>query len=76
MSAPVESIGPDFHRHEVFCSRLSASSRYGTLIAWAEELGLGDAVSLLQDTLEEEKATDEALTDLAKTAVNQQAEAA
>jgi ferritin-like metal-binding protein YciE len=51
-------------------------SRYGTLIAWAEELGLEDAVALLQETLEEEEATDEALTDLAKSAVNQQAEAA
>src|SRR4029077_17982666 len=51
-------------------------SRYGTLIAWAEELGLEDAVSLLEETLEEEKATDEALTELAKSAINQQAEAA
>ena len=51
-------------------------SRYGTLIAWAEELGLEDAVPLLQDTLEEEKATDETLSDIAKTAINQQAEAA
>jgi ferritin-like metal-binding protein YciE len=51
-------------------------SRYGTLIAWAEELGLADAVSLLQETLEEEEATDEALTEIAKTAINQEAEAA
>ena len=51
-------------------------SRYGTLIAWAEELGLNDAATLLQETLEEEKATDEALTEIAKTAINQQAEAA
>ena len=51
-------------------------SRYGTLIAWAEELDLDDAVTLLQETLEEEKATDEALTEIAKTAINQQAEAA
>ena len=51
-------------------------SRYGTLIAWAEELGLEDAVSLLEETLEEEKATDEALTEIAKSAINQQAEAA
>ena len=51
-------------------------SRYGTLIAWAEELGLEDAVPLLQDTLEEEKTADGTLTDIAKTAVNQQAEAA
>jgi ferritin-like metal-binding protein YciE len=51
-------------------------SRYGTLIAWAEELGLEDAVSLLEDTLEEEEATDQALTEIAKTAINQEAEAA
>jgi ferritin-like metal-binding protein YciE len=51
-------------------------SRYGTMIAWAEELGLEDAVSLLEETLEEEEATDEALTEIAKTAINQQAEAA
>ncbi|MBV8513439.1 MAG: ferritin-like domain-containing protein [Xanthobacteraceae bacterium] len=51
-------------------------SRYGTLIAWAEELGLEEAVSLLEETLEEEKATDEALTKIAETAINQQAEAA
>ena len=50
-------------------------SRYGTLRAWAEVLGLDDAVALLQETLEEEKATDEALTEIAKTAINQ-AEAA
>ena len=41
-------------------------SRYGTLKAWAEELGLDDAAELLQETLEEEEATDEALTEIAK----------
>ena len=51
-------------------------SRYGTLIAWAEELGLDDAVPLLQETLDEEEATDDALTEIAKSAINQQAEAA
>lgn len=51
-------------------------SRYGTLRTWAEELGLNDAVPLLQETLDEEEATDEALTEIAKTAVNQEAEAA
>jgi ferritin-like metal-binding protein YciE len=51
-------------------------SRYGTLIAWAGELGIEDAVPLLQETLEEEKATDETLSDIAKTAINQQAKAA
>ena len=50
-------------------------SRYGTLIAWANELGLTDAVPLLAKTLKEEKATDEALTRLAETTINQEAEA-
>ncbi len=51
-------------------------ARYGTLIAWAEKLGLEDAAELLQETLEEEKNTDQALTKLAETAINQYAEAA
>ena len=51
-------------------------SRYGTLKAWAQELGLNDAVRLLDQTLEEEKKTDAALTKIAEAAVNQQAEAA
>jgi ferritin-like metal-binding protein YciE len=50
-------------------------SRYGTLKAWAEQLGLNEAVSLLDETLEEEKKTDEALTKLAD-AVNQEAQQA
>jgi ferritin-like metal-binding protein YciE len=51
-------------------------TRYGTLRTWAEELGMQDAASLLQETLDEEEATDEALTEIAKSAVNQRAEAA
>jgi ferritin-like metal-binding protein YciE len=51
-------------------------SRYGTLKAWAEELGLDDAAELLEETLEEEEATDEALTEIAKSAINQEAQAA
>jgi ferritin-like metal-binding protein YciE len=51
-------------------------SRYGTLRTWAKELGLDDAVRLLDQTLAEEKKTDEALTELAEATVNQQAEAA
>jgi ferritin-like metal-binding protein YciE len=50
-------------------------SRYGTLKAWAEELGHDDAVELLDETLEEEKNTDEALTELASSVINQEAEA-
>jgi ferritin-like metal-binding protein YciE len=49
-------------------------SRYGTLRTWAEELGLDQAASLLQETLDEEEATDEALTEIAKSVVNQEAE--
>src|SRR6201996_7068212 len=49
-------------------------SRYGTLKAWAEELGLNESVDLLRETLEEEIATDEALTEIAKTAINVEAE--
>lgn len=51
-------------------------TRYGTLIAWAQKLGLDDAVPLLQETLEEEKKTDATLSKLAETCVNQYAEAA
>jgi ferritin-like metal-binding protein YciE len=51
-------------------------SRYGTLKAWADQLGLNDAAELLQETLDEEEATDKALTEIAKSAINQQAEAA
>jgi ferritin-like metal-binding protein YciE len=51
-------------------------SRYGTLVAWAKELGLTEAVPLLQATLDEEEATDKALTQLAETVINYEAEAA
>jgi ferritin-like metal-binding protein YciE len=45
-------------------------SRYGTLKAWAAKLGLDDVASLLDETLEEEKATDLKLTDLAESEIN------
>ena len=51
-------------------------SRYGALRTWAEELGFNDAVSLLQATLDEEKTTDQTLTKIAESAINQDAEAA
>lgn len=51
-------------------------SRYGALKCWAGELAIGDAESLLDATLQEEKATDTALTKLAVSDVNQRAEAA
>ena len=48
-------------------------SRYGTLKAWAAKLSINDAVKLLDQTLAEEKKTDEALTKLADSAVNAEA---
>ncbi|WP_292205951.1 DUF892 family protein, partial [Mesorhizobium sp.] len=48
-------------------------ARYGTLIAWAEQLGKGDVVNLLNATLEEEMATDEALSSLGEGGVNERA---
>jgi ferritin-like metal-binding protein YciE len=51
-------------------------ARYGTLKAWAEELGLEEAVPLLEATLTEEEDTDKKLSELAEAAINQRAEAA
>ena len=45
-------------------------ARYGTLCAWAKQLGYKDAVALLEATLKEETETDVTLTKLAETAVN------
>jgi len=45
-------------------------TRYGTLIAWARELGKSDHVGLLQQNLDEEKATDLKLTQIAEARVN------
>jgi ferritin-like metal-binding protein YciE len=45
-------------------------SRYGTLKQWAHQLGMKDAVRLLDQTLQEEKKTDENLTSLAEAAIN------
>ena len=48
-------------------------TRYGTLIAWAKQLGRNDAVTLLNQTLDEEKATDKKLTQIAESNVNRRA---
>jgi ferritin-like metal-binding protein YciE len=45
-------------------------TRYGTLIAWAHQLGHNNVVPLLEQTLKEEKATDEKLTEMAESGVN------
>jgi ferritin-like metal-binding protein YciE len=46
---------------------------YGTLVAWAQAMGHTEAVNLLQQNLDEEKATDEKLTALAESGINQEA---
>lgn len=48
-------------------------ARYGTLRTWAEQLGLSEAVTLLDATLQEEEATDQALSKIAISAANLQA---
>jgi ferritin-like metal-binding protein YciE len=44
--------------------------RYGSLVAWAKQLGRNDCASILQKTLDEEKATDKKLTTLAESKIN------
>ena len=51
-------------------------TRYGTLIAWAKQLGKDEQASILAETLAEEKATDEKLTTLAEGKLNEKAEMA
>ena len=45
-------------------------ARYGSLVAWAKQLGRNDCATILHKTLEEEKATDTKLTTLAESKVN------
>jgi len=49
-------------------------SRYGTLAAWARKMDMEEAAELLDETLAEEKATDESLTELADSEINVEAE--
>ena len=51
-------------------------TRYGTLIAWARQMGHGTAARLFEETLDEERATDEKLTALAEGSINPAAELA
>jgi ferritin-like metal-binding protein YciE len=48
-------------------------TRYGSLIAWAEQLGRHDCAALLKQNLQEERATDEKLTALAESSLNKKA---
>jgi ferritin-like metal-binding protein YciE len=48
-------------------------TRYGSLVAWAKQLGRNDCANLLQQNLDEEKAADKKLTALAESKVNRRA---
>ena len=50
-------------------------TRYGTLISWAKQLGRDEIAAVLQQTLDEEYATDDKLTKMAETSVNRKADA-
>jgi ferritin-like metal-binding protein YciE len=45
-------------------------TRYGTLLAWAKQLGLAEAEGFIQETLSEEENTDQILSELAEDAIN------
>lgn len=49
---------------------------YGTLVAWARAMGHDEAAGLLQETLDEEKAADEKLSEIAESGVNEEAASA
>jgi ferritin-like metal-binding protein YciE len=50
-------------------------TRYGTLIAWAKQLGKEDAIRLLDANLSEEKHADQLLSEIAEASVNERAAA-
>ena len=78
-----ELLLPDDWRKQVLDAALIAAAqavehyeitRYGTLIAWAQKmLGRDDCASVLQQNLDEEKATDEKLNTMALRSVNRKA---
>ncbi len=47
---------------------------YGSMVAWSNQLGLSEVADLLQQNLDEEKQTDENLTSIAESHVNEEAE--
>ncbi|ABS68447.1 YciE/YciF ferroxidase family protein [Xanthobacter versatilis] len=80
--AEAEEVASEVADPEVLDAALAAAAqavehyeitRYGTLVAWAKRLGRNDCATLLQRTLDEEKATDAKLTGLAETQVNMRA---
>ena len=78
------AMGEDFDEPTMDAALIASAQRvehyemaaYGTLVAWAEAMGHTEAAELLQTTLDEEKATDEKLTELADGGINREAAAA
>jgi ferritin-like metal-binding protein YciE len=79
-----EDVGGEVADNRVLDAAIIASAqavehyeitRYGTLIAWAEQLGRNDIAPLFKQTLAEEKAADQKLTMLGESAVNVRAAA-
>ena len=77
-----DEIAGDIDDQEVLDAALAAAAqavehyeitRYGSLIAWARELGRTDCAEVLEQTLAEEKATDAKLTELAEARLNRKA---
>lgn len=64
-----ENAAPEVHDAAIIAAAQKVEhyeiAAYGTLLAWAEQLGLDEAASILSDILEEEKTADEALTGIA-----------
>ncbi len=75
-----EADDPDVRDAGVLAAAQAAEhyeiARYGTLCAWARQLGEDDVAELLHQTLEEEKEADEKLTAIADKSVNREAAAA
>lgn len=77
-----DEVSSDVGDKEVLDAALIASAqavehyeitRYGTLIAWAKQLGRNDCASVLAENLKEEEATDKKLSALAETRINREA---
>jgi ferritin-like metal-binding protein YciE len=77
-----EEVGGEVENKAVLNAALAAAaqaaehyeiSRYGTLIAWAKQLGRNDCARVLQQNLDEEKAADRKLTEIAEARLNLQA---
>ncbi|MFG1350326.1 ferritin-like domain-containing protein [Xanthobacter autotrophicus] len=80
--AEAEEVASEVADPEVLDAALAAAAqavehyeitRYGTLIAWAKRLGRNDCATVLQRTLDEEKAADAKLTSLAEAQINMRA---